>query len=366
MLAGHPISAIRAYLMASLILIAALIDRRTITLRNLNLVALIFVICIPSAIYQPAFQLSFAATYGIVMFHDAMSSRQIFTSHKWARAIAYIIITSLIAVLSTFLFSAYHFGMTTLWGVAANIIAIPFTAMIVMPAGVVYLISLIIGLNAVFAPIFDFVLSALISFAGMISNLPYAGIIIKMPPSYFLILFAIGIGGFYYAPVKIRMALIYLSFCLAIIWIVTPRPIAAIDISHGTIRFAYFDNVTLIHNRRMSDYWHNNYQKLFGEIKEVRAVACRKTCYFTTSDDIFIHIKSSTKRLTLCPANSAAQTVKTMKDCHSAQTHQLADSKGFTTIYQHDRLHRKNVMPDLTIKPPTKSHHKWHPVVADN
>ena len=182
MLAGHPISAIRAYLMASLILIAALIDRRTVTLRNLNLVALIFVICIPSAIYQPAFQLSFAATYGIVMFHDAMSSRQIFTSHKWARAIAYIIITSLIAVLSTFLFSAYHFGITTLWGVAANIIAIPFTAMIVMPAGVVYLISLIIGLNAILAPIFDFVLSALISFAGIISNLPYAGIIIKMPP----------------------------------------------------------------------------------------------------------------------------------------------------------------------------------------
>ena len=223
-LAGHPISAIRAYLMASLILIAASIDRHTVTLRNLNLVALIFVICIPSAIYQPAFQLSFAATYGIVMFHDAISSRQIFTSHKWARAIAYIIITSLIAVLSTFLFSAYHFGITTLWGVAANIIAIPFTAMIVMPAGVVYLLSLIIGLNAILAPIFDFVLSALISFAGIISNLPYAGIIIKMPPSYFLILFAIWIGGFYYASAKIRTALISILL-LAIIWIVTPAPL---------------------------------------------------------------------------------------------------------------------------------------------
>lgn len=366
MLAGHPISAIRAYLMASLILIAALIDRRTVTLRNLNLVALIFVICIPSAIYQPAFQLSFAATYGIVMFHDAMSSLQIFTSHKWVRAIAYIIITSLIAVLSTFLFSAYHFGITTLWGVAANIIAIPFTAMIVMPAGVVYLISLIIGLNAILAPIFDFVLSALISFAGIISNLPYAGIIIKMPPSYFLILFAIGIGGFYYASAKIRTALISLSFCLAITWIVTPRPIAAIDISHGAIRFAYFDNGTLIHNRRMSDYWHNNSQKLFGEIKEVRAVACRKTCYFTTSDDIFVHIKSSTKRLTLCSANNRAQTVKTIKDCRSTQTHQLPDSKGFTTIYKQDRPSSQNTLPELTIKPPTKSHHKWHPDEAVN
>ena len=366
MLAGHPISAIRAYLMASLILIAALIDRRTVTLRNLNLVALIFVICIPSAIYQPAFQLSFAATYGIVMFHDAMSSRQIFTSHKWVRAIAYIIITSLIAVLSTFLFSAYHFGITTLWGVAANIIAIPFTAMIVMPAGVVYLLSLIIGLNAILAPIFDFVLSALISFAGIISNLPYAGIIIKMPPSYFLILFAIWIGGFYYASAKIRTALISLSFCLAITWIVTPRPIAAIDISHGTIRFAYFDNGTLIHNRRMSDYWHNNYQKLFGEIKEVRAVACRKTCYFTTSDDIFVHIKSSTKRLTLCSANNRAQTVKTVKDCRSTQTHQLPDSKGFTTIYKHRRPYHNRATPELTIKPPTKSHHKWHPDKAAN
>ena len=366
MLAGHPISAIRAYLMASLILIAALIDRRTVTLRNLNLVALIFVICIPSAIYQPAFQLSFAATYGIVMFHDAMSSRQIFTSHKWARAIAYIIITSLIAVLSTFLFSAYHFGITTLWGVAANIIAIPFTAMIVMPAGVVYLLSLIIGLNAILAPIFDFVLSALISFAGIISNLPYAGIIIKMPPSYFLILFAIWIGGFYYATAKIRTALISLSFCLAIIWIFTPRPIAAIEISHGAIRFAYFDNGTLIHNRRMSDYWHNNYQKLFGEIKEVRAVACRKTCYFTTSDDIFVHIKSSTKLLTLCSANNMAQTVKTVKDCRSTQTHQLPDSKGFTTIYKQDRPSSQNTLPDLTIKPPTKSHHKWHPDKAAN
>ena len=366
MLSGHPISAIRAYLMAGLILIAALIDRRTVTLRNLNLVALIFVICIPSAIYQPAFQLSFAATYGIVMFHDAMSSRQIFASHKWARAITYIIITSFVAVLSTFLFSAYHFGMTTLWGVAANIIAIPFTAMIVMPAGVFYLISLIIGLNAILAAIFDFALSALISFAGMISNLPYAGIIIKMPPSYFLILFAIWIGGFYYAPVKIRMALISLSFCLAIIWIVTPRPIAAIDISHGTIRFAYFDNGTLINNRRMSDYWHNNYQKLFGEIKEVRAVACRKTCYFTTSDDIFIHIKSSTRKVSLCPANSEGKQTNTIRDCQSMQTYQLPYGTGFTTLYKDRHIDQNNALPDLTIKQPTKSHHKWHPDEAAN
>ena len=142
--------------------------------------------------------------------------------------------------------------------------------------------------------------------------------------------------------------------------------IAAIDFSHGAIRFAYFDNGTLIHNRRMSDYWHNNYQKLFGEIKEVRAVACRKTCYFTTSDDIFVHIKSSTKRLTLCTANNRAQTVKTVKDCRSTQTHQLPDSKGFTTIYKQDRPSSQNTLPELTIKLPTKSHHKWHPDKAVN
>ena len=142
LLAGHPISAIRAFFMTALMFSAVLLDRRTVTLRHLNYVTFMVLVIMPSALYQPAFQLSFAAKYGIVMSHDAMSIHKILSDHPVVRHLCYMVATSSIAILATMLITSYHFGVLSVWGVMANMLAIPFTALIVMPVGILFLLSI--------------------------------------------------------------------------------------------------------------------------------------------------------------------------------------------------------------------------------
>ena len=65
-LTGFPVSAIRAFLMSGLVIIAILSDRLALTYRNLAMVGIIIVLCYPSALYTASFQLSFSATFALV------------------------------------------------------------------------------------------------------------------------------------------------------------------------------------------------------------------------------------------------------------------------------------------------------------
>lgn len=60
-----PVSAVRAFLMTSLIILALLTDRHVVSVRNLALVAAAFLIVSPSVIYTAAFQLSFSVTMAV-------------------------------------------------------------------------------------------------------------------------------------------------------------------------------------------------------------------------------------------------------------------------------------------------------------
>ena len=157
-LAQMPLSAIRAYLMTALILSALLWGRRTVTLRNVNIVFMLFLLVSPSSLYVPAFQLSFAATFSIVVFHEAMRRHRDVMATKWLRRLCYLIATPAVAIISTFFITAFHFGTFTIWGVMANLFAIPYTGLVVMPVGVVYLMGLIFGIGDVIAPLLNFVL----------------------------------------------------------------------------------------------------------------------------------------------------------------------------------------------------------------
>ena len=58
LLAGMPISAIRAYGMMVLFILAILIDRRGLTLHHVALMAILLLLLDPGALNDPAFQMS--------------------------------------------------------------------------------------------------------------------------------------------------------------------------------------------------------------------------------------------------------------------------------------------------------------------
>ena len=82
-LAGMPISATRAWLMASLVMVAVLTDRRAITLRSLALVAGGVLSIYPSLLMTAGFQLSFMASFAIIAGLNSLRRSMILV--KWPR-----------------------------------------------------------------------------------------------------------------------------------------------------------------------------------------------------------------------------------------------------------------------------------------
>ncbi len=147
-LSGFPVSAIRAYLMACIVIAAVLTDRRALTVRNLALVGGVMLLFTPSLVYSAGFQLSFLASFaiictlGLVRYADKTSPDKMGCFHLLSSGMAAIITLPVIA---------YHFAHFTLWGVMANLVAIPLTSIVILPAGIMVLLAGLTGFSACFA-----------------------------------------------------------------------------------------------------------------------------------------------------------------------------------------------------------------------
>lgn len=144
-ISGAPISAQRAWLMLVIMLGAVILDKPSITLRNVAIAAILIVILSPSAVTTPGFQMSFAAAAALVSIYGAWArlkmknygnSTYYFGETYLFRAIQFIIglgLTALIAGLATGIFSSFHFHQLAGYGILGNILAMPVVTILVMP-----------------------------------------------------------------------------------------------------------------------------------------------------------------------------------------------------------------------------------------
>ena len=187
LISGGPVSAIRAFVMAMIILLAVLADRPAFTLRNLALAAFCLLLVSPSFVYAAGFQLSFVASFAIIAGLEMISTHS--PANRVLRYVFFILLTSALAGMVTIPFIAYHFGQFTLWGILANLIALPLTAFFIMPAGILVLLSEAAGLSGVANQFMIWPLHILTVTADLFAGLPYAGSFLAPPPSVLLIAF---------------------------------------------------------------------------------------------------------------------------------------------------------------------------------
>ena len=244
LLAGMPISALRAFIMAGLLIAAVLLDRLALTLRNVALAAMIILAINPVAVFTASFQLSFAATAALVLWYearlrrpgDAPASDQPRTA--MARPLRYLVallVTSLIAAAATLPFAAQHFGLVTIWGVAANLLGIPLTGLWIMPAGLLVGLGQLAGSDAALAApalwMMETGILALVAVARLFADLPYAGWRV-LPPGYAAL--CLGLGGWLLALLDARQAMARLAVARCggemvmlgalVMWVLTPAP----------------------------------------------------------------------------------------------------------------------------------------------
>jgi len=231
-LSGASVSAVRAFIMALLIILAVISDRRALTIRNVALAAFVILALNPVALFSAGFQLSFAATSLLVMLYERSLFRPPSRHHRLLRYGVAIMMASLVANCATAPFAAQHFGSFTSWGVIANMIGIPLTGFWIMPSAFIYLVSLPLGLGGLSGPVFELGINVLIATAEFFAHLPLAHTAVA-PPGYGWI--SVGVVGVICSYVMTRPARWFgsgLIISAMLGWWLTPLPDAAVFIQH--------------------------------------------------------------------------------------------------------------------------------------
>ncbi|MBW3098486.1 ComEC/Rec2 family competence protein [Pseudohoeflea coraliihabitans] len=173
LISGAGIATQRAWIMMIVMFGAILFDRPALTMRNVAIAAALILLISPSAVVSPGFQMSFAATGALIAAYDiwvrrpgsmrspsprasglasqAAHGRLLAAAGRALNAVARLLgglaMTSLVAGLATGAFAAWHFHRIAVFGLLANVAAMPIVTLWVMPAGLLSLLAMPFGLD---------------------------------------------------------------------------------------------------------------------------------------------------------------------------------------------------------------------------
>ena len=187
LLAGAEVPTLRSFIAALLILVAFLMGREALTLRLVAAGALIVLIWRPESLAGPSFQLSFAAVTAIIALHESRPMRAFLARReewwllRFGRSVGGLLITGLVVEVALAPIALFHFHKAGLYGALANVVAIPLTTFVIMPAEALALSFDSVGLGAPFWWITEQALGALIALAHAVANAPGA---VAMLPAF--------------------------------------------------------------------------------------------------------------------------------------------------------------------------------------
>jgi competence protein ComEC len=183
LLSGAEVATQRSFFMTAVVLIAVMVDRRAVTFRTLAVAAMVVLTVAPEALVHPSFQMSFAATLGLVaLVQIGMPALFATPDHTatarvalWGgREITMLLLASLVAGLATTPYAAFHFHRVTPYGVIANLAAMPVVSALVMPAGLLGLVAMPFGFDGLFWAIMGVGIDWMIAVTQWVAALPGA------------------------------------------------------------------------------------------------------------------------------------------------------------------------------------------------
>lgn len=178
LLTGSEVPTVRALLAALLVLLALVLGREAITLRLVAAGACAILLIRPESLMGPSFQLSFAAITAIVALHGhprvaaLLARREEGAAMRWLRGFTGLLLTGLAVELALMPIALFHFHKAGLYGSLANLIAIPLTTFVVMPAEALALLLDSVGLGAPAWWVVQVSLGAMLTFAHWVAAAP--------------------------------------------------------------------------------------------------------------------------------------------------------------------------------------------------
>jgi competence protein ComEC len=183
LLSGAEVATQRSFYMTALVLVAVMVDRRAITFRTLALAAILVLLLAPEALVHPSFQMSFAATLGLVVLAQigmpkwfaASDDSSLGRFAAWGgRELVVLALASFVAGLATTPYAAFHFHRIAPYGVIANLVAMPVVSALVMPAGLLGIMAIPFGFDSLFWHLMEVGIDWMIAVAQWVAALPGA------------------------------------------------------------------------------------------------------------------------------------------------------------------------------------------------
>ena len=198
LLTGAQVPTVRSCVAALLVLLGIALGREAISLRLVAVGAMAVLLVRPEALSGPSFQMSFGAVTAIIALHSTQWARRLLERReegmigRTIRALAGIILTGLAVEIALMPMALFHFHRSGLYGVAANIIAIPLTTFAIMPLEAAALLFDMVGLGAPFWWLTGLSLKLLLWLARSVAAAPGA---VAMMPSMPVWAFGLMVAG---------------------------------------------------------------------------------------------------------------------------------------------------------------------------
>ncbi len=205
LLSGATVPTQRAFLMTGLVLLAVLLDRSALTMRLVAWAAFVVLLWRPESLLGASFQLSFAAVTALIAAYEGLRDPMARWRARraegraagyWAAAVAVylggVLLTTVIAASATAPFAAYHFNRLALFGVLANLLAVPLAAFWIMPWALVSLLLMPMGAHELGLAAMGAGINGLLVVAEGVAALPGAASAVPAMPGWGLALIALG------------------------------------------------------------------------------------------------------------------------------------------------------------------------------
>lgn len=198
LLAGATVPTQRAFMMVGLVLLAVMFDRRALSMRSVAWAALVILVLAPESLTGASFQLSFAAVVALIAVYEVLRNTTFFENKNGGfgaaifRYVCGVAITTLVAGLATAVFAAFHFNRVADFSLIANVVAVPITALWIMPWAVFSYVMMPLGLESFALTPMGWGVDMVLATADGVAHLPGAVSAVKAFPNWGLVLVTLG------------------------------------------------------------------------------------------------------------------------------------------------------------------------------
>ena len=227
-LTGMHVPIVRSFSMACLFTLAIFAGRNPVSLRGLALAGVTLMLISPQEVPNVSFQMSFSAVLALISGYEVLrpwlrrlhgrTPGKRFVSH-----IAGLALTSTLAGIASAPYGAYHFGHLQLYFVVSNMVAVPLTALWVMPAGLIGLALMPTGLEQLALVPMGWGVEIVVWIATTTASWPAATIVWPHMPAWGLAILSVGLAWLGLWRSRLRLAgMAALALGIASPWLERP------------------------------------------------------------------------------------------------------------------------------------------------